>query len=278
MNENELNKERLNAVIAGFTPISLQEMDSVKLLDRQDTKLVVPLEQLDGILESLSPDYFMLEVNNIRKNAYTSLYFDTPNWESYNEHHNGRKNRYKVRYRNYVSSDLSFFEIKFKTNKSRTVKTRIRKDDIGTSLGAEEVELLKTTTPLNPNNLIPAIWVYYTRLTLVSKDLRERVTVDLDIGFHKYGESKKKLINSPDLAIIEIKQERFNRKSAALCTLHREKIFPIRLSKYCLGVMSCHNGQIKRNGFKNKLLKIAKITNNDYYRSIADSYPVGYMV
>jgi len=248
MNESELNKERLDAVISGFTPISLTEMDNVKLLDRQDTKLVVPMEQLDTILESLAPDYFMLEVNNIRKNAYTSLYFDTPGWESYNKHHNGRKNRYKVRYRNYVSSDLSFFEIKFKTNKSRTVKTRIRKDDIGTSLGAEEIELLKTTTPLNPSNLIPAIWVYYTRLTLVSKDLRERVTVDLDIGFHKYGESKKRLINSPSLAIIEIKQERFNRKSAAFRT------------------------------FKNKLLKIAKITNNDYYRSIADCYPVGYMV
>lgn len=264
-----MNREKLRTTISQFTPISLAEMDSVKLLDRQDTKMVVPAMKLEAVLKRMSKDYFVLEVNDIRVNAYVSLYFDTPDWESYTEHHNGRKNRYKVRYRNYVDSDLSFFEIKFKNNKSRTVKTRIRKDDLKTKLGTEEIELLKASTPLNPSNLVPAIWVYYKRITLVSKDLQERVTVDLDIGFHKYGEDEKPIIESPGLAIIEIKQQRFNRKSSALRTLHAEKIFPIRLSKYCLGVMSCYNGEIKRNGFKNKLLRIAKITNNDYYRSIA---------
>ncbi len=271
MNENTKHHIDLLETTKSFSPISLTQMDQVKLLNRQDTKLVIPVKQMNTLLEVLAPDYYMLEVANKRISAYTSLYYDTVDWESYSEHHNGHKNRYKVRYRNYVDSDLSFFEIKFKSNKNRTVKTRIRvpQEHIVTELGAEEIELLRATTPLDPALLFPMVWVYYKRMTLVSKDLSERVTVDLEIGFHRFGEQAEPIIHSPDLAIIEIKQERFNRKSIALRTLHDEKIFPIRLSKYCLGVMSCYDGQIKKNSFKAKLLRIAKITNNDFYRSIA---------
>ena len=132
-----------------------------------------------------------------------------------------------------------------------------------------ESNLLIDHTPLNPFKFNPVIWVNYKRITLVSNDHTERVTIDFDVNFKRYS-TENTPINSPELAIMEIKQQRFDRKSPALRTLHQEKMFPIRVSKYCLGVMSCCNGEIKRNGFKNKLLRIAKITNNDFYRSLAE--------
>lgn len=269
MTKNKLyDRPDFQQALQQFTPISLKEMDAVKLLDRQDTKLVLSADRLPNIMRQLAVDYRILEIDGRRVGDYSSLYYDTPDWESYHEHHNGRKNRYKIRYRNYINSGLHFFEIKHKTNKNRTVKTRIATDDIKTELGLTETILLERHTPLDPREFEPAIWIYYSRMTLVSKDMRERVTIDIDLEFKRY-DSKNELISSPKLAIIEIKQERFNRKSAALCTLHQERIFPIRLSKYCLGVMSCCNGNVKRNGFKNKLFKIAKITDNDFYRSLA---------
>jgi len=259
----------IEGVLNDYVPISLVEMDRVSLLDRQDTKVVLPIEKLPGIIERLSPYYRVLETDGGKINQYHSLYYDTEDWESYREHHNQRKNRYKIRYRSYVDSDLNFFEIKHKTNKNRTVKTRIKTDAIKTQLGLPESNLLIDNTPLNPFEFKPVIWVNYKRITLVSNDYTERVTIDFDIEFERYN-TRNTPIGSPGLAIIEIKQERFNRKSVALRTLHQERIFPIRVSKYCLGVMSCYNGEIKRNGFKNKLLRIAKITNNDFYRSLAE--------
>ena len=256
-------------VLSDFVPISLSEMDKVRLLDRQDTKSVLSVQKLPAVIKQLAPHYRVLETDSGQINQYHSLYYDTEKWESYYEHHNQRKNRYKIRYRSYVDSDLNFFEIKHKTNKNRTIKTRIETEAIKTQLGMPESNLLIDHTPLNPFKFNPTIWVNYKRITLVCNDYSERVTIDFDIKFGKYN-AQNALIDSPELAIVEIKQQRFNRKSLALRTLHQERIFPIRVSKYCLGVMSCCNGEIKRNGFKNKLLRIAKITNNDFYRSLAD--------
>jgi len=260
-------KPTFQYVVGGFEPISLAEMDAVRLLDRQDTKLVLSADKLPKVMQQLAEDYRMLEIEGSRVGEYSSLYYDTQGWENYHKHHNGRKNRYKIRYRNYVDSGLYFFEIKHKTNKNRTVKTRIQTDDIKTQFGLTETILLERHTPLNPYELEPAIWIYYRRMTLVSRDMSERVTIDIDMEFKPFGSSNA-LISSPKLAIIEIKQPRFDRKSSALRKLHAERIFPIRLSKYCLGVMSCCNGEVKRNGFKHKLLKIAKITNDDFYRAL----------
>jgi len=258
----------VDKVIADFLPISLSEMDKVKLLDRQDTKAVLPFSRLPAIIHKLRKNYRVLEIDGQRVSSYHSLYYDTDDWDSYHEHHNQRKNRYKIRYRNYVDSGLNFFEIKHKTNKNRTIKTRIKTDAIKAQLGLAESNLLVNNTPLNPYEFKPTIWVDYKRITLVSNEDAERVTIDFDVQFKRYNTNQAP-VSSPELAIIEIKQERFNRKSIALRTLHQERIFPIRLSKYCLGIMTCYNGEIKRNGFKNKLFRIAKITDNDFYRSLA---------
>jgi hypothetical protein len=81
----------------------------------------------------------------------------------------GKLNRHKIRYRKYVESDLNFFEIKFKSNKNRTIKDRVREDHIQDTIIDEAKILLGKKTGLRPEELEPKFWVYFSRITLVSK-------------------------------------------------------------------------------------------------------------
>ena len=164
------HKLPLQDLLMDFAPISLADMNRVRLLDRQDTKMVLPVWKLLPIIQGLSQDYRILETEGSQVSSYRSLYYDTKDWQSYREHHNQRKNRYKIRYRSYVGSDVHFFEIKHKTNKNRTIKTRIETDGIKTSFGVEESKLLNEHTPLNPFDFSPTIWVNYKRITLVGNN------------------------------------------------------------------------------------------------------------
>ena len=259
----------LSAVLGKFKPITLAEMDSVKLLNRQDTKFVITRDKLFDILNDIKDDYKILEIQNIRVNTYETLYYDTEDKKAYRRHHNGRSNRYKVRYRKYKESDLSFFEVKFKSNKNRTIKNRIVKSDISMELDEQDLQLLDEHTPLNPDKLTPLLWVYFKRITLVSRDMSERMTIDL--GLQYKDPSKNSALPPMDLIVVEVKQARFTRSSKIISSLHQHKSYPLKVSKYCLGIISCFGDEVKTNYFKKKLLKIAKITDNEFYRALAAS-------
>ena len=51
-------------LINNFETISLDQLDKVKLLDRQDTKFVFNQAQLPSILEKIKPFYKILEIEN----------------------------------------------------------------------------------------------------------------------------------------------------------------------------------------------------------------------
>ena len=112
--------ESITHICSLFLPISLEEMDRVKLMDRTDTKFVFHISELSELLQSISQDYFILDMKGLRAHAYETLYLDTVDFDLFRNHHNGKLNRYKIRYRNYKESALAFFEIKFKNNKGRT--------------------------------------------------------------------------------------------------------------------------------------------------------------
>lgn len=256
----------MDSVLRTFEPISLSEMDSVSLMDRQDTKFAAPESKLLAILSKLKKDYFVLEIKENRISTYSSLYFDSELKENYLKHHNGRSNRYKLRYRSYVESGISFFEIKFKSNKGRTVKKRIPKSMINLKLDTEDIQHLNEHSNLDHTLLTPSIWIYFRRITLVSKDFKERVTIDVDLTYKNNSDDTK--IYCPGLIIVEVKQPKFSRNSSVISILHDFKVFPMRISKYCLGIISCFKNEVKYNKFKKKILKLAKITSNDYYRDL----------
>ena len=108
---NKTNIFPYQNLLNNFQTVSLDDLDRVRLLDRQDTKFVFNQIDLPHILEKLKPFYRILEINNDRVYTYDTTYFDTDDFYFFVQHHNGSRNRFKVRYRRYSSNKKSFFEI-----------------------------------------------------------------------------------------------------------------------------------------------------------------------
>lgn len=240
--------------LSEFEPITLEKMDSVKLLDRTDTKFTFRADRLLAILDSVRDTYYVLEAANTRMTDYESLYFDTRNMDLYLYHHNERMNRFKVRYRRYINSDLSFFEVKFKNNKERTIKTRVKRKKIEHQISGSAKELLENDSWLKAEQLVPALWVYYSRITLVSKSLDERLTIDVGLTFRQDDCIKR----FDELVIAELKQDKFNRSSNFAKEMINHRIPERSMSKYCFGVTQIYP-EIKQNLFKPKILNLKKI-------------------
>lgn len=236
-----------------FDPITLEQMDSVKLMDRTDTKFIFAYQQLEDILELARHHYYMLEVEGQRASRYKTLYYDTSDFKLYHRHHAGGLNRYKIRHRTYVESSIGYLEVKFKSNKDRTIKDRIKFKETPLSWEDKTKAFLENKTPFQAEVLKPVIWVNYTRITLVSKTSKERLTIDLGLEFERNGIKK----NYEAMVIAEVKQE----KRSASPFLQIMKSFYIRtgsISKYCLGIASMYP-EVKRNNFKEKIHLINKI-------------------
>lgn len=246
--------DKINEEAWLFEKITLDEMDSVKLMDRMDVKYLIPLNLLPLVLHEAREFYKLLEINNERLCSYETLYYDTEDYKLYHSHQSGRLNRYKVRFRNYVGSNLSFFEIKHKNNKGRTLKTRIKQpNNFEEILNNEKAEFLEKTTPLSAVELKGNLMVNYKRMTLVNKTSKERLTLDLDLTFIK---DKNEVIYN-QLVVAEVKQEKLG-ASPIIDVFKKYNLRAGSISKYCLGVMSTDR-DVKHNRFKTKFLHLKKI-------------------
>ena len=237
-----------------FQKVSLDELDKVKLLDRQDTKFVFNQIHLPLILQKIKPFYRILEINKKLVFIYENTYFDTDDFLFYNQHHNENRKRFKVRFRKYSSNNKSFFEIKIKNNKNRTVKKRLLADEINECLGERERDLVSAIIGLPADQLAPKLDLEFSRITLTDNSFNERLTIDTNLSA-KNGISSKIF---DQLVISEIKQKKYNPKSDFIQILRELKIQEMRFSKYCMGMLHV-NKEIKYNRFKPKLLQINKI-------------------
>ena len=107
-------------------PILLSEMKGICLMNRIDTKYMMPVNMLPQLLTRLEHDFRIQQVNGQTVGQYWTLYYDTKELEMYLNHHNCRLPREKIRMRTYLDSNLTFLEIKRKSNKGRTSKERIQ--------------------------------------------------------------------------------------------------------------------------------------------------------
>jgi hypothetical protein len=239
--------------LAAFESISLEEMDNVHLMNRVDIKYTFRDDKLPAFLETLKDHYRVLEVCGCRSSRYESLYFDTPGFYLYHQHHSGRLNRYKIRMRKYVESNLHFFEIKYKNNKGRTLKNRIKQQQVIETIEGHAGEFVSQHTNLTSENLEPKLWVNYTRITLVHRTLPERVTLDMDLTFKTDSITQE----IPNLVIAEVKQDKVS--TSAFIRLMRDNfIREGSISKYCFAVASLFRE--KFNNFKSELHLYKKIT------------------
>lgn len=242
----------LNTVLESFKPISLEEMDAVKLMNRTDTKFIFNQKKLESILEQLNLSYSCFTINNQSVSTYNTLYFDTDNFTLYKQHHNGILNRYKLRHRKYVESDLNFLEIKFKSNKERTIKTRI-KYNLTNTFDLKAIGFIEKTMPYSAQILKPNVWINYKRITLVDIVNGERLTIDKELEII----NRDKVLHLPNVIIAELKRGS-KQNSPFINLMKKMHIQPGGISKYCMG-LALTETNLKTNNFKEKLLKISKI-------------------
>jgi len=251
--------KEISEVARLFMPIGLENMNRVKLMNRTDTKFWFHQERLPGILKSIREDYYILEIDEKSLLPYSTVYYDTGSDKMYLEHHNGRLNRYKVRRRKYLVSGLSFLEVKFKTNKGKTLKSRITTDELYEEFKEGEVSFLNTHTPYDAESLEPVLSNSFSRITLVNKNFKERCTIDLNLQF-KAGFNEQ---NVENLVIVEIKSERKTEASSLADALKAQHIHASGFSKYCIG-RALTDPSLKRNRLKQKLRILEKTIHEDH--------------
>lgn len=243
-----------NIAIDFLSPIRLEEMSRVKLMNRTDTKFWFHASRLQEILQIIKDDYFVLKIGGQAELPYATTYYDTSGNKMYCAHHNGKLNRYKIRRRSYVISGISFLEIKFKSNKGRTIKKRISTEFGETFFTPKENEFLSQYIPFSCDDLHPSLSNNFTRLTLVNKNFQERCTIDLNLSF----KNARKQVSLDNLVIVEIKSEGNPTNSPLARTLRDQRIKSSGFSKYCVG-RTVTDSSLKRNAFKEKIRSIEKI-------------------
>ena len=244
----------MDHLLASFTPITLAEMSSVKLMNRTDTKFVTTLPKLIQLLKMAQDDYYAQEIDGERNMLYDTTYFDTNDYAMYRQHQCGHTNRQKIRFRTYVSSHLQFMEVKTKNNHGRTKKKRIEVTDMDlTDVGKRE--FLASHLHFDVDTLIPHMHNYFRRITLVNKAKTERLTIDTSLQFHNVQTNVDR--DMGPLVIIELKRDGLV-YSPVLEMLRQLRIHPHGFSKYCMG-SALTNPQLSVNRFKRKLIEINKI-------------------
>ncbi len=237
-------------LISFYDSIHLEDTGRVKLLNRIDTKFLLSPEALVSTLSSHIEDYDVVEIANERLLSYKTTYYDTENLTMYHEHHNGKKRRYKVRYREYAESGDQFLEIKLK-EKNRTHKQRIAVDRFDRQLDGINQNFIHENTPYFAEDLSPTLTSEFKRITLVNKNVCERITIDLNMSFA----NDTKNLNINNCVIVEIKRNREDVFSTFARTIKEQGFLPLSISKYCLGTVALNDG-VKYNRFKPRLRKV----------------------
>ena len=249
----------LNSILSSFDPITLEEMESVKLMERTDTKYVFPISALNGILEGMISEYRLLEINNVRNQRYESLYYDTSDFLLYTKHHIGKPDRYKIRFRRYLDSDgLTYFEIKHKNNKKTTRKKRTKMADIESGISEKGIEFVRKHTPYQPEIFTPSIWVNYSRMTFVNKYSQERLTIDTNLTYKKANNVESEFVQFPGLVIVEAKREKAASVSQFVRLVRKTGVREGSISKYCFGIYNLVK-EVPKNNFKPKVRMVCKM-------------------
>lgn len=223
----------LGRSVRSLGSVSLAEMTAAaSLLTRIDRKYVVGPEQLDRILDGSGSELRALDIDGERHFTYESVYFDTPELESYRRAARERPDRFKVRTRSYVDAGSCMLEVKVPGGRGQTVKSRMGYSpqdwqlltDDGQAFVAEYVDL-----PRAGRELVPTLTTRYHRATLL--DGVTRITIDADLVCTRWDGAELKL---PESLIVET-------KSAGSVT-RIDRLFwaaglrPVSISKYAAGM------------------------------------------
>jgi hypothetical protein len=253
----------LEDIIGTYETIGLKEAEKVKLFDRSDRKYIFSLDYLYPVLEALQPYYQVLEAGSFVNQPYFSIYYDTEEFSMFLAHHNNRPRRVKMRIREYKSTGVSFLEVKQKTRLGQTVKSREKAASMEDMIDEAHAAFIQEKTPFTREQLHAQLITQFNRITLISKERPERMTLDTQLSFTYRGRS----LDLPQLVIAELKRESSRAVSRFPGEMKKHGIRALSVSKYCLG-MALLNPDIKHNLFNPKLAKVKKLTQTLYHDSL----------
>lgn len=240
--------------------VTLQELKSVSLMNRIDTKYVTTSAVLQKILEDACEcGYRVCEIAGERLLRYSSVYYDTEDLKMFTVHRNGKKTRQKVRVRTYLIDEQTFLEVKKKNNKGRTKKKRIPvNQDSALNLAAEKeaAEFLRNKSMWELSDITPEATTDFGRFTLTDSEMTERITIDIGVSFRNLRNGRN--ADVADLVILELKQDGKNH-STMKDILLKHRVFPFRISKYCLAV-TLTEPSVRPGRYMKKLRYIGKLT------------------
>ncbi len=259
--EKEKTLQAIREELEHFEPIELEKMQGVKLMNRIDTKYVIPLSRLLPLLQAAEGEYFVQWIGQKRTSSYHTLYLETADHAMYTMHETRRKVRQKIRLRHYVETDDTFLEVKNKNNHGRTKKKRILVDsldknpDFHTLITPEVEEFLKKKSWYTIDSLQAQMENQFERITLVNKGFTERLTIDLDVNFHNRETGND--ANIGHLVIIELKRDGATH-SPMREIMQEMRIHPQGFSKYCMG-SALTNPSLRRNNLKERLMLVERL-------------------
>ena len=258
----------MESIIRTYSPITLDEMSGIKLMNRTDTKFVTTVDRLKLLLMLAQDDYRIQDIGGVRNAHYYTAYFDTPDSNMYIVHQNGHVGRQKLRIRSYVDSGLNYLEVKTKNNHGRTKKKRVDMVDFdplhpdhGIRFRCQNrqyvayEDFLRKHLRYDPAILSEHLENHFHRITLVNKAKTERLTIDTDLRFHNLVTHRD--MDLTGLAIIELKRDGLQ-PSPILGLLRELRIKPSGFSKYCMG-SALTDPSLKRNNFKERLRLVKRL-------------------
>lgn len=256
--------------MAGYEPITLEEMGSIRLMSRTDTKFVTTERQLRQLLLDARDYYRVQEVEGRREASYYTLYYDTADCAMFRAHRNGKLDRQKLRIRSYVDSDIDFLEVKSKDNHGVTRKERMamsafdaaRCGVLEAACGSQAPyceRFLSRCLRYDPRVMRAKIENRFLRVTLVDKGMTERLTIDRRLAFHNINTGGRASL--PGVVVIELKRAGKG-GSPMMALLRRQRIMPMAFSKYCIG-MALTDSELRCNRLMPRISRIEKIMTAD---------------
>ena len=239
----------ISSLLSNRPCVGLHAIESVALMDRYDSKFLVPMDWLPEVIADLT-EHHVLQVEQDHLIRYNNLYFDTKGNECLTEHVRGRTKRFKVRIRQYQNSKVAFLEVKLRDVYGKTAKKRMaRSSDLPWNAPLTEGEILFLRGHLGDvtDELTPSLQSRFDRFTLVNLHRGDRITFDQNLQFsdpRKHLKAPLWTSPIPHLAVVEWKQRKLNHQCDLIQSFRAKpgRRGPLgralRVSKYILGRMS----------------------------------------
>ena len=253
-----MTDHRPESLFAAFQPISLDALNAkAAMLERLDNKYVLQGPVLAQAADELASRFDVLQIDGQRAFTYETCYFDDAERRSYHDHHQGRRQRMKVRVRRYLDAGLCFLEVKLKDKRGITVKKRMPYDpakadhlDDAAMAHVRRCHEALYGRPFD-RELEPVLRMRYRRVTLVAREGGERMTIDSDIRFLAGDDA---FGPPPGVFIVETKSAHGHGLADTILRRHHQH--PTNgCSKYCVG-MSVTGAVEKFNRFRPALRKL----------------------